>query len=275
MKYQIVINQAGVVAAELHQHTDVLDWAILSHIYAWQANTKAVRNEKGMVWISLQNITSELPLIHLKSKAAISKRITDLKDLGLLETELAADGRLFAQTTELYESVNEYRTRSSTRTPPVRPDERPVRDDEQGPVRTDEHISNNHISSGTISGDAALPPGLNVEAWNQWIEYRKKAKLKKYKTDKVAKHLATFPPAVQQLAVNYSCVQNEYSGLFPERFMTGGKNGAQAKHDPWKQLDQDRQHAGGQMDVLSPGGPVHPEVHQLGNDADGAGNHRE
>jgi hypothetical protein len=38
MKYQIAINQAGVVAAGLHEVTDMTDWAILSHIYAWSGS---------------------------------------------------------------------------------------------------------------------------------------------------------------------------------------------------------------------------------------------
>lgn len=270
MKYQIVINQGGIVAAGLDDKTDLNDWAILNHIYAWQANTKATRlGDK--VWISYANIISELPLLGLKSKAAISKRISDLKELGLLETELAPDGRLFAKTTELYESIQEYRTRSPKLTAPVRADEQPVREGEQGPVRADEHISNNHISSGTISGEATLPTGLNSEAWNQWIEYRKKAKLKSYKTDKVAKHLATFPPHVQQAAVNYSCVQNEYSGLFPERFLNGAKNGTAKKYDPYEQLENPRS-ASGPVVILPDGGELLPKVHEHGDQPDRSGN---
>lgn len=57
---------------------------------------------------------------------------------------------------------------------------------------------------------------LNLEAWAKWIEYRKAAKYKKYKTDATAQNLAKYPQELQARAVEHS-INNEYQGLFPEK----------------------------------------------------------
>ncbi len=58
---------------------------------------------------------------------------------------------------------------------------------------------------------------LNQGAWDEWVAYRKVAKLKPYKTNAKAKALAKHSHEIQQMAVNHS-IENEYAGLFPERF---------------------------------------------------------
>jgi hypothetical protein len=68
-----------------------------------------------------------------------------------------------------------------------------------------------------------LPAGLNLEAWGRWLEFRRKAGFKPYKTDETAKSLAQHPPDAQAAAVQHS-IENQYQGLFPEKF-TGGPNG--------------------------------------------------
>lgn len=253
MKYQIVVNQAGVVSAGLHLKTDLVDWAILAHVYAWQANSRATRKD-DKVWISYTNIMTELPLLGLNSKGAVSRRIRDLKELGLIEVEQVEDGRLFVKTTDLYESIQEYKTRSRRATggvhqneqvpdtdelaqeyeagsvrqtggvhdgeQGVRQNERGVHDGEQGPVHDGEPISNNnsHPLTKSKGADAPAPPdGLNLEAWNLWIEFRRTQKFKTYKTIDTAVKLARYPPEVQMTAVRHS-IENCYQGLFPEKF---------------------------------------------------------
>ena len=67
-----------------------------------------------------------------------------------------------------------------------------------------------------------LPIGLNLEAWERWLEFRRKSGFKAYKTDDMAVKLSRYPPDVQVAAVQHS-IENQYQGLFPEKF-TGGKN---------------------------------------------------
>lgn len=63
----------------------------------------------------------------------------------------------------------------------------------------------------------ALPDGLNLEAWDRWIAFRAKAKFKPYKTPETAVMLSRYPPEVQAAAVQHS-IENQYQGLFPEKF---------------------------------------------------------
>ncbi len=57
--------------------------------------------------------------------------------------------------------------------------------------------------------------GLNLDAWDEWIDYRKVAKLKKYTTDRMAKDLATLDLNLQSVCVRHS-IKNQYSGIFPK-----------------------------------------------------------
>lgn len=58
---------------------------------------------------------------------------------------------------------------------------------------------------------------LNADAWNGWIEYRKKRKLAAYTTDKVKNKLCQLSPSKQSECVNDSIAQN-YNGIFPDKF---------------------------------------------------------
>jgi len=58
------------------------------------------------------------------------------------------------------------------------------------------------------------PEGLNVIAWNLWVDFRKKAKFKKYKTDSAMKKLAKMGSYDEQLLIVRQSIDNEYQGLF-------------------------------------------------------------
>jgi hypothetical protein len=59
--------------------------------------------------------------------------------------------------------------------------------------------------------------GLNLDAWSEVVAHRKLLGLKKYKSDRMAKKLATLPHDLQMKCVQYS-LDNEYAGIFPDRF---------------------------------------------------------
>ena len=58
-------------------------------------------------------------------------------------------------------------------------------------------------------------PNLNIAAWGKWMDFRKVAKLGRYKTLNQARKLASFSPQAQMDAVINS-ISQEYSGLFPK-----------------------------------------------------------
>lgn len=130
--------------------------------------------------------------------------------------------------------------------------------------------------SGTVidpslepSGNASLPAGLNLHAWDQWIKFRKKAGLKKYQTNATANKLARYPPAVQAQAVKHS-IENEYQGLFPERF-SGGNSERSKKYDPWQQLEPNPGAAEGEVVVLPDDGDLFTQVDRQSDQRNGSG----
>lgn len=60
-----------------------------------------------------------------------------------------------------------------------------------------------------------IPEGLNTEAWGSWVEFRKKAKFKKYKTDAAMKKLAKMGDFDEQALIVQNSIDLEYQGLFP------------------------------------------------------------
>ncbi len=87
----------------------------------------------------------------------------------------------------------------------------------------------NHQKEPPEEGASALPDTLNLEAWNKWIDFRRKAKFRKYKTNEMVIALSQLLFEDQARCVNYS-VSKEYQGLFPERF-TSNPNQKTTKTD--------------------------------------------
>jgi hypothetical protein len=62
---------------------------------------------------------------------------------------------------------------------------------------------------------------LNIKAWELWVEFRKEAKFKKYKTDAPMKKLSKMGTFDEQLLIVQQSIDNEYQGLFPLRKSNG------------------------------------------------------
>lgn len=87
-------------------------------------------------------------------------------------------------------------------------------------------------------GASAFPDGLDIENWKKWIAFRRAAKYKKYKTDSAMNNLASYTKDVQQKAVKHS-MDNEYQGLFPEKFSRQEKEQPKpAAYKPMKKAKQ-------------------------------------
>ncbi len=77
-----------------------------------------------------------------------------------------------------------------------------------------------------------MPPGLNVSAWEQWIEYRKKLRkpLKQISISAAQQELAAFGD--DQLAVVTHSIANGYQGLFAPKNPAPAKPALKVKEFP-------------------------------------------
>ena len=97
MKYSIYINQAVLADTKL----DLSDCAILDWLYHY-CNSKSEKIEAkrmdGWTWISYSELIKDMPLLRIKSKGAITKRIINLKNSGFIITLLHME-KMYIKTT--------------------------------------------------------------------------------------------------------------------------------------------------------------------------------
>ena len=105
MKYTFFINQEAIANAGLLDKTDVFDWMILSYIKEWGDTQQGLR--KGTkTWINYKHLMADMPMLGIKHKGTLSKKIKKLIELGLLETELdVVEQKLYAETTTYYSKI--------------------------------------------------------------------------------------------------------------------------------------------------------------------------
>ena len=99
MKYTILINQKQVVDAGFVDSTDLVDWAIIDYISKLYASPKTKRLDDH-AWVNLKHMIAEMPLLGLKSKQALSRRLVKQRDLGLITSVYDQQGRMYARITE-------------------------------------------------------------------------------------------------------------------------------------------------------------------------------
>lgn len=159
------INQAGIVAAGLEDKTDVIDWVILDYIFDWKASPKALVLD-DRVWISYSHLVKEMPLLGIKDKGAVSRRIKKLKELDLIDTfQCPKDMRLYAKTTAFYYEIIKFQASVAPvdlKQHPLTTVNTPV-DLKQHPVDERQHTTVIPINSNTkeqgkeLSADAPTP----------------------------------------------------------------------------------------------------------------------
>ena len=105
MKWSFFINQEAIANAGLLDKTDVFDWMILSYIKEW-GDTKQGLRKGTKTWINYKHLMGDMPLLGIKHKGALSKKVKKLVELGLLETELdVVEQKLYAETTTYYSKI--------------------------------------------------------------------------------------------------------------------------------------------------------------------------
>ncbi len=143
MKYTTLINTAGVCSIGMENSTDANDWMIIDYIKDWFSNPKATFCN-GHVWINYKHILSELPLLPLRSKSAVSSRISKLESLGLITVTYDSNGRLFAKLTALSHEACTFSGVQQT--------ERGVQQTERGVQQTERGVQNSvHTTTLPIS----------------------------------------------------------------------------------------------------------------------------
>jgi hypothetical protein len=111
MKYNIYINQVGIVKAGLHTETTCLHWAVVDYIGGFVSSKKKtiIHNEKEMVWINYSHLAKQLPLFPtLKHISNVSKCFKKLKDLDLIITKKKGDN-LYVRLTEKAISIKYFK----------------------------------------------------------------------------------------------------------------------------------------------------------------------
>jgi len=106
MKYFIQINQ---IVLSKYKFLDIKEAAILDYLRAWcQADDKKIKQlsikEEGVeyryTWINFKHLIQEMPLLRIKDKGAISRRIKKLEKIGFIKTFRAPDMNLYIRLTE-------------------------------------------------------------------------------------------------------------------------------------------------------------------------------
>ena len=93
------------------------------------------------------------------------------------------------------------------------------------PVATAANIATVEKKPKKPKAEIIYPANLNVTAWDLWVDFRKKAKFAKYKTDATMIKLSKMGNESEQLLIVQNSIDCQYQGLFPLK----ANNSAQGK----------------------------------------------
>lgn len=113
--YWVHIPQAGLDHYGFNDKLDLTDCLLLSYIYYFHLNhqnnerTKYThRKGEKYVWINYRYLINANPLLPIKSKSAISKRLKKLKNLGLIDTYQAPENSIYIKPSQLLKEIFNY-----------------------------------------------------------------------------------------------------------------------------------------------------------------------
>ena len=107
--------------------------------------------------------------------------------------------------------------------------------------------------TAVVKSEPIYPENLNTGAWAMWLDFRKKAKFKSYKTDSAAKKLSKMGSFDEQTLIVQQSIDNEYQGLFAlkgnsnERF-NGNNTRSSQKESSHERIKRENQIKYGQPD---------------------------
>lgn len=124
MKYSINLNQEFLADTKL----DLIDAAILDYLYVYcnsqneRIEKNRIHDEKGnWTWINFNSLLIEMPLLRIKSISSLSRRISNIREAGFLETKRIDNQKLFVKLNSLTDELFFKRNSSVLRTqqPPI------------------------------------------------------------------------------------------------------------------------------------------------------------
>lgn len=103
MKYTITINQYAIFVNGLINKTDAIDWILIDYLkdFALYKNAKKKAfNNQEYIWLNYAHLMLNLPIVKIRTKSAITKRLAKLKALGLIKTIQDHDNTLYFTFTD-------------------------------------------------------------------------------------------------------------------------------------------------------------------------------
>jgi len=170
MKYNININQKVLEKSTLNLiDCAILDWVIT--ICSSKNDSIEEKRIEGMTWIDYNTIISDMPLLRIKSKSALTPRFKRIENEGYIKTKMVGTGsaqKMFVSLTEKIDSLF-----IETNGPFIKMNGA-VHENEQGAVHECEHIiildTNHYTNDKDMCND-----GKKEDSFNQfWLEYPKK-----------------------------------------------------------------------------------------------------
>ena len=114
MKYFLTINQ--LILSD-YPKIDIKDAAILDYLYFYcnSQNPKIIKNrvcEEHLcwTWVDYSSLIQDMPLLRIRSRGVLTKRIKTLKEAGFIKTKMLNNQKLYFRTTnkidELFIKMN-------------------------------------------------------------------------------------------------------------------------------------------------------------------------
>ena len=161
MKYTIYINQKELCKTDF----DLVDGAILDYLY-FICNSKNEKIKKhridGYTWVDYKKILNDIPMMRIKSKGALSRRVKKMEDTGFIKSiERRKNGhklKYFALT----KKSNSLFIQSNN---PIRENENPIHlntypIDENEPINTIKDYTNKDKTIKDESAHSFLKPTI-------------------------------------------------------------------------------------------------------------------
>ncbi len=222
MKFNININQKAIVDNKFD--LDLADAAILDFLESWvyAGNIhKKLFYDKPYYWLDYQYLISEMPMLGIKSKDGIYRRLKKMCDMGLLiaHQDNQVIGKPYFAFGPKFELLHFDKPTDGY---PKGAYQKPKGSRKSSVPPTDEKSDNNSINDHTIidQGKIALPFESEAfkNAWNDWIKHRKQKgkKLTPLSIEKQLKLLSTFNEESAIKMVNMAITSN-WQGIFPPK----------------------------------------------------------
>lgn len=167
MKYTITINQ---LVLSKHLTADIIDGAILDYIFFLCSSTnKAINSQRlsdpagAWTWINLETLAQDMPLLHIKDKSAVSRRLLKLEGFGYIQGR--TEKRLNKKFIRLTPAFDELLLKNNT---PVDTEQHPqaeaVDTEQQGSgFKTTNNGTNDYGITDYNSPDQAMSPSPERE----------------------------------------------------------------------------------------------------------------